>query len=485
MAKQGMAQRGGKAKAAEPGGGKRVAGPRAAQLAAAAAALGRGAVQGAGLKKKEPLQGAGLKKKEPLQGAGLKKKDPLQKAAIDDEDEPVQRAAKPGGLPEGLKTGVEALSGMSMDHVRVHYDSARPAQLGAHAFAQGSDIHVAPGQARHLPHEAWHVVQQAQGRVRPTMQLKEGVPVNDDAALEREADAMGAKAMAGGVGIAVAARPQATAAAAPVQRAVHLDLEGTPQPTDIVHVIKIDRLATPDTVKLSGEDSKSPAARHIIPWALIEREFKSRYNGLSVQTLATDFNVAIGPDFMIDLATSMQKALLYENRQLNEGGGPGTRPDGATKDKHRYLLETPSLAKTGYMKGTDQKNQRNYWEGAQSANLAKDTLATIKLANLSTEWSLHFGAFLPSKVKATDPKWKTWRAKFGDEMREALGEEFDPPPFASKDVIKRAAKEWARMTNNWLDNDKVARAYYWPGSPIVWTDAVSWGDNALVYNSAP
>jgi hypothetical protein len=82
-----------------------------------------------------------------------------------------------------------------MDHVRVHYNSAQPAQLNALAYAQGSDIHLAPGQERHLPHEAWHVVQQAQGRVLPTLQLNDGVQVNDDAGLEREADVMGTKAL--------------------------------------------------------------------------------------------------------------------------------------------------------------------------------------------------------------------------------------------------------------------------------------------------
>ncbi|WP_230408172.1 DNA/RNA non-specific endonuclease [Undibacterium baiyunense] len=99
------------------------------------------------------------------------------------------------GLPDNLKSGIESLSGMSMDHVKVHYNSAQPAQLNAHAYAQGSEIHVAPGQEQHLPHEAWHVVQQAQGRVKPTMQMKTGVPVNDDAGLETEADVMGAKAL--------------------------------------------------------------------------------------------------------------------------------------------------------------------------------------------------------------------------------------------------------------------------------------------------
>lgn len=110
---------------------------------------------------------------------------------------PVQRASNRTGLPDPLKAGVEALSGLSMDHVRVHYNSARPAQLNAHAYAQGHEIHVATGQERHLPHEAWHVVQQAQGRVRATAQAKGDVALNDDQRLEREADTMGALAASG------------------------------------------------------------------------------------------------------------------------------------------------------------------------------------------------------------------------------------------------------------------------------------------------
>ena len=98
------------------------------------------------------------------------------------------------GLPDNLKAGVENLSGYSLDDVTVHYNSAKPAQLQAHAYAQGTDIHVAPGQEQHLPHEAWHVVQQKQGRVRPTMQLK-GISVNDNDELEKEADVMGSKSL--------------------------------------------------------------------------------------------------------------------------------------------------------------------------------------------------------------------------------------------------------------------------------------------------
>ena len=110
-----------------------------------------------------------------------------------------QRAQQPNntGLPDNLKSGIESLSGMSMDSVQVHYNSSKPAQLNAHAYAQGTNIHVAPGQEKQLPHEAWHVVQQAQGRVRPTMQMKAGMPVNNDQGLEHEADVMGALAERG------------------------------------------------------------------------------------------------------------------------------------------------------------------------------------------------------------------------------------------------------------------------------------------------
>jgi len=97
-------------------------------------------------------------------------------------------------LPDDLKTGIEKLSGYSLAAVRVNYNSPKPTQLQALAYTQGTEIHIAPGQEEHLPHEAWHVVQQAQGRVKPTMQLKDGVPVNDDEGLEREADVMGQRA---------------------------------------------------------------------------------------------------------------------------------------------------------------------------------------------------------------------------------------------------------------------------------------------------
>ncbi|MGB3183726.1 MAG: DUF4157 domain-containing protein [Cyclobacteriaceae bacterium] len=98
-------------------------------------------------------------------------------------------------LPAQLQHNMEAMSGVSLAGTKVHKNSAAPAQLNAHAYAQGSAIHLAPGQSQHLPHEAWHVVQQKQGRVQPTKQMKGKTAINDDAGLEKEADVMGARAM--------------------------------------------------------------------------------------------------------------------------------------------------------------------------------------------------------------------------------------------------------------------------------------------------
>ena len=106
---------------------------------------------------------------------------------------PVQRK-NVTGLPDALKAGVEGLSGIMLDDVRVRYNSPKAAEIGALAYAQGTEIHVGPGQDQHLPHEAWHVVQQKQGRVQPTVHVR-GAAVNDDAGLEKEAKVMGAKAI--------------------------------------------------------------------------------------------------------------------------------------------------------------------------------------------------------------------------------------------------------------------------------------------------
>lgn len=138
----------------------------------------------------------GLEEEMPMQGKFIIQREELEEEMPIQPKFTFQKKANSTGLPDNLKAGVENLSGHSMDDVKVHYNSSQPAELQAHAYAQGTDIHIAPGQEKHLPHEAWHVAQQKQGRVKATMQMKQGVAVNDDAGLETEADIMGTKSLA-------------------------------------------------------------------------------------------------------------------------------------------------------------------------------------------------------------------------------------------------------------------------------------------------
>ena len=112
------------------------------------------------------------------------------------------RARLPGGshgepLPEQLRWYLEHLSGYDLSDVRVHRASVWPARVGARAFVLGAEIHLAPEAEDALEHEAWHVVQQKQGRVRATgtVSFEDArlgtAGMNDEETLEREAEAMG------------------------------------------------------------------------------------------------------------------------------------------------------------------------------------------------------------------------------------------------------------------------------------------------------
>jgi hypothetical protein len=164
---------------------------------------------------------------------------------------PVQRmAATPSGgrelpsdgggkaMPTEVQAKMEGSFGTDFSSVRIH-EGPRSQALGARAYTQGNQLHFAPGEYQPgsesgqalLGHELAHVVQQRQGRVQATTQAK-GVGVNDDSALEREADEMGARAArgervnanahdagpTGDTGIQLAADPNA----APVQMARYM-----------------------------------------------------------------------------------------------------------------------------------------------------------------------------------------------------------------------------------------------------------------------
>jgi hypothetical protein len=88
-------------------------------------------------------------------------------------------------LPANLRHNLEANHGVDLSDVMYHVGH-EATMLGARAFTTSTDIHLAPGYESHLPHEAWHVVQQRQERrVETAPPVAEGlVQVKEEQRLE-------------------------------------------------------------------------------------------------------------------------------------------------------------------------------------------------------------------------------------------------------------------------------------------------------------
>lgn len=187
------------------------------------------------------------------------------------QSQPTRPARNTTGLPDKLKTGVESLSGLSLDDVRVHYNSPEPARLQALAYTRGTDIHIAPGQEGHLPHEAWHVVQQKQGRVRPTLQAK-GASINDDRGLEREADLMGRKALrrAGGTERAATGAAAQTGEAVQRMEATEGLLHTSPSGPNVVQLastnLRFDNNVTGNNRITATRHDRGPVHTQAVNW---------------------------------------------------------------------------------------------------------------------------------------------------------------------------------------------------------------------------
>lgn len=98
-----------------------------------------------------------------------------------------------------LVKGFAATTGHDVSNVNIETNSSDPGKVGAHAYAQGNTVKVAPGQEKHIPHEIGHVVQQREGMVKANTSVN-GMPVNDDPGLEKHADKLGDAAVNAGKG---------------------------------------------------------------------------------------------------------------------------------------------------------------------------------------------------------------------------------------------------------------------------------------------
>jgi hypothetical protein len=165
---------------------------------------------------KEDVQLAAEKKKKPasmkedVQLAADKKKKPASmkadaQLADDKKKKPASMkkdSGSPNKMPGHVQQKMESTMNADFSDVNIHVGS-KASSVGALAYAQGNDIHFAQGKfnpdtnsgQQLLGHELAHVVQQRQGRVKATTSVN-GLPVNDDKGLEKEADTLGAKAAA-------------------------------------------------------------------------------------------------------------------------------------------------------------------------------------------------------------------------------------------------------------------------------------------------
>ncbi len=172
-------------------------------------------------------------------------------------------------LPDPIRDAMEQISGFDLSAVNVHYNSREPTKLGAKAFAKSNDIHLGSGQENELPHEAWHIVQQMQGRV-PANGMRDGVATNMDQRLESEADAMGQKAKSHPaksstmqIGTTVAATRQASASVAQLSPDSILTVEIYPKTGEVVITLENGRkytypLIMTKLVEPTPKDSSTP-----------------------------------------------------------------------------------------------------------------------------------------------------------------------------------------------------------------------------------
>ena len=207
------------------------------------------------------------------------------------------KSANRTGLPDGLKSKMENAFGTNLNHVRVKTNSSLPGKVGAIATTQGNRMDFAPGHfnpssaqgQRLIGHETWHTVQQAQGRVKPTLQMKTGHLINDSASLEKEADRMGDKiARASASKSSPPKKLNATSGNGPIQRSVAaLPAGGSSKSSGDGSAKGVKR-------KRGGGDEKPPkrqkrfTRRSLLPQvdpSSTILEFRSEYDGVDTQHL--------------------------------------------------------------------------------------------------------------------------------------------------------------------------------------------------------
>ena len=278
--------------------------------------------------------------------------------------------ASDNGLPFQLKSGIEQLSGISMDDVKVHRNSDKPAQLQAHAYAQGTDIHIASGQEKHLPHEAWHVVQQKQGRVQPTTMMKAKVPINDEQGLEKEADVMGARALQ--------MKPFSLSnykTEKSFQRKVIIQREIDTSPSP-----RLPEYAPNETPSWKEVDEATNAKRNQAMKDDFEAERLEKLNAAPKESSTNQRLESVSSE-IIDLSTSIKK--VKEKKAKEEAAEKAKKDEEARMAEAEAALESAKIAEKEARIAAEEAT-RIAAVAAEAARIAKET-AAAEAARLAAE----------------------------------------------------------------------------------------------------
>jgi hypothetical protein len=288
-------------------------------------------------------------------------------------------------LPDRLKAGIEALAGVAMDDVRVHRDSAEPLGLGALAYARGDQIHLGPGQDRHLPHEAWHVAQQKQGRV----EAKGGTAVNADPALEAEADRMGAAASGPAAGAGRGAPRAARGRPGVIQPKV-MDGGSWLQETDPMSPTLLGFVKKTEPYRLRDDFHGNLAAE---PVHLMDMSKKYLLGETHGDAATAKWNAATQYWSQVGKMFEWTKAL--PSRERREVGMPAANPqDQPLESRHAYTL-------INVLQAQDRLNVlsaswvRDYWSGPGFKATVRSIVTDAREALSSVDFAKYeYGSFL-------------------------------------------------------------------------------------------
>ena len=311
-----------------------------------------------------------------------------------DEKNPLQMKKGDGNITlsgssiqHNLRAGLEKISGVDLSDVKVHQNSDKPQQVGALAYTQGNDIHIAPGQEKHLPHEGWHAVQQKQGVVKPTLQMKSGTLVNDDAGLEKEADDMGRIATEEGRSLLNTQQLSSKVTQPQLSEGKIIQRVETKGQTYIVkkgdtlggiaikYNVSIDELVKLNKLKNENEIIKVGQALKLPPNAKLNPEVKSEGNTYIVKKGDTLGGIAIKYNVSVDELVKLNK--LKSKNEIIKVGQALKLPPNAKLNPEVKSEGNTSKDKPEEQRNSSVDNNKKNEDSSKETSNSSDTKGTV------------------------------------------------------------------------------------------------------------